>query len=148
MSNHEISDLTTGPSVRSDRLDTDRGQGAAEGRVFDLDAAVTRLGGNRPLLVKIAEFFLGDSVQLMSDLQEAIEKGDVALAHRCVHSLKGLAANFDARTCQGAAQRIEDAAAAGNLDRVQSMLPQLDRELVRLNDALKIELLKSTEPSQ
>lgn len=148
MSNHDNADLTDSPSVRSGSLDTDCSSGMAQVKVFDLDAAVIRMGGNRALLMKIAEFFVSDSAQLMSELHAAIQKRDVELAHRSVHSLKGLAANFDATTCQTAAQCVEDAAAAGDLERVQSLLPRFAQELEQLNDALKTELSKSQGTSQ
>lgn len=114
----------------------------AENPILNVTSALARFGGNQGLLRDVAQFFLEDSGQLLEDLESGIRKQDVELATRQAHSLKGLAANFDAETCVAVAFATETACRAGNWDTAQMLLPNLKSECVRLTEALRREILK------
>lgn len=68
----------------------------SETRVYDLNAALERLGGSRELLRDMIGFYLEDYRVLLVRIGDAAESGDPITLARSAHSLKGLAANFDA----------------------------------------------------
>jgi HPt (histidine-containing phosphotransfer) domain-containing protein len=83
---------------------------AAEPRLFDRQAALRRLDGDVELFEMLVEVFLQDSVQLLGELEDAAACGDLRSVERAAHSLKGLAANFDATQARDAAFALELAA--------------------------------------
>lgn len=118
---------------------------SADKPVLNLTAALSRLGGDKTLLRDMAGFFLEDSAQLLSSIDFAIERGDPDQIQRNAHSLKGLAANFNAEPCVTVAQTIEDAAKQKRLDGVQQRLGSLRAEVDRLTDALRRDVLKNAD---
>jgi PAS domain S-box-containing protein len=109
--------------------------------VLNVACALSRLGGDRALLVDMARFFLEDSALLMSDLERALDRDDANQALRNAHSLRGLAANFNAEPCVAVAQIIEDAAKQGKLDSAKQRFITLRTEVARLIEALQREVL-------
>lgn len=59
----------------------------------DFSAALIRLGGDKMLFTKLAEYFLRTSLQIIGDLQESLGNGDLGEAIDLLHNLKGLAAS-------------------------------------------------------
>jgi HPt (histidine-containing phosphotransfer) domain-containing protein len=106
------------------------------GGVFDLDVTLTRLGGNLQLFEKLVHFYFDDAPQLVEKLRHAAVHGDVALVERAAHTLKSLAANFEALTAARAALRVEEFAQARNLGSAIECIPELEKQLHRLDQAL------------
>lgn len=73
--------------------------------------ALELLGGDRELLISLAECFLEDAPELLRQLQAAADSRDFAGVRRAAHSLKGLAASFDATAVTTVAEEIEGEAA-------------------------------------
>jgi PAS domain S-box-containing protein len=112
--------------------------------VLNLATALSRLGGDRALLRDMAGFFLEDADQLLNSIDSALERGDAEQVQRNAHSIKGLAANFNAEPCVTVAQTIEDTAKQKKLDGVRLRLSSLRLEVNRLIDALKRDVLKNS----
>jgi two-component system, sensor histidine kinase and response regulator len=89
----------------------------------DLDAALRRLGQKKSLLIDMIGFFLEDAPVLLQDIQQGVASGDADAAARAAHSLKGLAANFDAESTTQAALRIEQLA---KLQQLANIPPELE----------------------
>jgi HPt (histidine-containing phosphotransfer) domain-containing protein len=104
--------------------------------VYDLQATMTRLDGDRELFQNMVAFYLEDYPPLLARLQAAIADGRSAEVERAAHSLKGLAGNFGASRAHRAAQRIEELGREGNLVGAAHVLPTFADELHRLRDAL------------
>lgn len=99
--------------------------------IIDRDVSLKRLGGNEQLLASLIGFFLEDAPQLMDQLDEALQANDLKkVAHRA-HSLKGLAATFEALPFQRLAAEIEATAVNGNtaplVDAISRLRVQYDR---------------------
>jgi len=109
--------------------------------VVNLEIALLRLGNDHQLLRDMAGFYIEDVPQLMGELRSALEAGDVELATRSAHSLKGLSSNFEAMLAVGAATTIENAARGGDLQKAAAGVEELDTELGRVIQALKTEVL-------
>jgi HPt (histidine-containing phosphotransfer) domain-containing protein len=112
--------------------------GIAAGPVFDVAAALERMGGDEELLREIAEMFLDDCPRLMSHLREAVARGDAGALGVAAHSLKGAAGNFYARAAVEGAQRLETAAEQGDLTGAAGALAETEVEVERLSQTLRL----------
>jgi HPt (histidine-containing phosphotransfer) domain-containing protein len=104
--------------------------------VFDAEVALGRLGGNRGLFVKLIGFYFEDSPQLIEQLRTAAEEGDLVKIEHAAHTLKSLAANFEALAAVSAALRIEELSRAGELRSARELVPELESQLRRLDAEL------------
>jgi two-component system, sensor histidine kinase and response regulator len=109
--------------------------------IINLTLARQRLGNDEQLLRDMAGFYIEDAPTLMSDLRSALQNGDVELATRSAHSIKGLSSNFDANQAVRAAIAIEDASRAGDLAAAGTRVDDLDAEIGRVIHALKADVL-------
>jgi HPt (histidine-containing phosphotransfer) domain-containing protein len=106
---------------------------------LDMTAALGRVGGDEELLKEIAQLFLEQWPDSLSDVKRAIEVRDAQALERAAHSLKGSVANFGAKDAHQAALRLEMMGRSGewagdlgsalaDLERsLQSLCPQLMR---------------------
>ena len=86
---------------------------------FDVDAALLRMNGKRPLLRKLIIDFGVKFADAPATLRVLIAAGRGEDAHRLAHTLKGVAASLEAAAVTEAARRLEDALGqhdAGNLE--------------------------------
>jgi HPt (histidine-containing phosphotransfer) domain-containing protein len=104
--------------------------------VFDIDVALLRLGGSTELFEKLVHFYFEDRERLLQQLRHAAVHGDLAQVERAAHTLKSLAANFEALPAARAALRVEESAQTGKLDSAVEQLPELESQLRRLDEAL------------
>src|SRR5262249_8440477 len=68
---------------------------------------LSRVAGNRKLYVKLLRQFVEQQGPAVTQIAEAQAKGDVALAERLAHTLKGVAGNIGAKPVQVAAGALE-----------------------------------------
>lgn len=104
--------------------------------VFYPHIALARLRGNYRLLQDLARFFFRDSHDLIEQLHRGVKEKDDQQVERVAHSLKGLAANFEARDAVAAASRVEQLAHNGALSTELDAVDQLEHEMMRLKEAL------------
>ena len=104
--------------------------------LLDIEGALQRLGGDRALLVELAQFFLEDSPGLLDQVREAVRSGNARTVQRGAHSLKGLAGNFGAREAVDAASSVEESGQRGDLAAAAAALPHLERQIGWLQKAL------------
>ena len=104
---------------------------------FNYESALARLDDDVALFRDMVQFFQEDSPELLRQIRESVGAGDVHLAERAAHSLKGLAATFDAHATIQASLRIEELARSGALGEIPPALDGLEREVTRLNEALR-----------
>lgn len=107
-----------------------------EGRTCNLSATLDRLDGDRDLLAMLISIFQEDSIELFDRLQAAAKNQNAAEAERNAHSLQGLSANFDGFSAVNAALVVEQAARQGDWQLIVDGLPNLERQLGRLRQAL------------
>jgi len=93
--------------------------------IFDLDGALQRLGGDEGLLREMAAYFIEDVPLLSRRLLEALERGDFDEVVRSAHSIKSLAANFDANQAHQAAFAVERAGRSRNAALLQDLVVHL-----------------------
>jgi CheY-like chemotaxis protein len=105
--------------------------------VLDLQSTIRRLGGSEELLKEFIDVFKEESPGLLGELRAAIAAGDFSAAARAAHSLRGLAANFDATSVTEPASWLEKAAQKHDLAEADALLERLSSAVLRLGTALE-----------
>lgn len=59
--------------------------------LVDFSGALTRLGDDNSLFIKLAQYFVGTSPQIVNSLRQSLRNGDMTEAIDLTHNLKGLA---------------------------------------------------------
>jgi two-component system sensor histidine kinase/response regulator len=68
---------------------------------------LSRVAGNRKLYLKLLRQFVEQQGPAIDQFSEALARGDIALAERLAHTLKGVAGNIGAKSTQAAAGALE-----------------------------------------
>jgi two-component system sensor histidine kinase/response regulator len=108
---------------------------------LDTKDGLTRVAGNRKLYLKLLRQFIEQQGPALGQIAAALATGDMALAERHAHTLKGVAGNIGARQVQTAADALEKLihakAAAGEMDSArQRAAGALDPLIARLKEVL------------
>ncbi|WDP90374.1 MAG: PAS domain S-box protein [Desulfobacter sp.] len=105
--------------------------------VFCMDELSDRLMGDPDLVKTVIDSFLADMPRQISRLEELIQQQAVEEAGNQGHQIKGAAGNLSAMALSDIGARIEEAGKKGDLDRIQSILPMLDRAFSILKKELE-----------
>ncbi len=113
---------------------------------LDMADGLSRVAGNRKLYRKILRQFLEQQGPSVQQINSALIQGDVALAERLAHTLKGVAGNLGAKPVQAAAANLEklirNQAATAEIDAAKAQVSAaLDPLIAQLQKALD-----ATEP--
>ncbi len=104
--------------------------------VIDHAALLAGVDGNRRLLRELVRLFLADSPQHLTEIKEAIRRGDAGALRIAAHTLKGSVGNFAAKNAFTAAQRLEIMGGEGELDTAGEACETLESELALLSEEL------------
>jgi two-component system, sensor histidine kinase and response regulator len=104
-------------------------------KVADFESALARLDGNQRLLADMIGFFREDVPELLNSLDAGIAEGDAPRVKRAAHSIKGLAASFDAERVTSQALQIEKLAEIPRLQEIPPLLPNLRQAISELETA-------------
>jgi CheY-like chemotaxis protein/HPt (histidine-containing phosphotransfer) domain-containing protein len=105
--------------------------------VFNQDAVLQRLMGDRRLAGAILRSFVTDCPSQLNGLRQRIAARDGAGACAQAHSLNGAAATAGAEALQALAVAIERACGDGELRRCAELLPHAVREFDRFRSAIE-----------
>jgi two-component system, sensor histidine kinase and response regulator len=119
-----------------DPREATRTQPASLDAIFDAAAAIERLDGDEDLFQSLVEIFQQDSVELYKQLSAGVASGNLSQAARAAHSLKGLAANFNAKEAIEAAFRVEELTRSGAVGSLELPIEKLGEKLEELRRAL------------
>jgi HPt (histidine-containing phosphotransfer) domain-containing protein len=102
--------------------------GPACAQALDTAAGLDRMMGDRGMYLRVLARFRADYTDNVARLRDALDAGDMTLAHRIAHTLKGAAAMIEARGLRALAVELEqllrDRAAAD-----PQLVDRLDTEL-------------------
>jgi CheY-like chemotaxis protein len=104
--------------------------------VFDELTLFSRLE-DKALCHELVALFIGDFPQQMEALTEALGKKDFTIIERRAHTIKGAAANVEARTMSSIAYAIEKAGKENNIDLAKGLGEELVNEFDKLTETLK-----------
>lgn len=102
--------------------------GAARAPTVHLEAALARLRGDRSLLMDMIGFYEEDAPALLTTVRQSLTSEDLEGLQRAAHSLKGLAATFDAEEAVAAARDVEFASRDGRKRDLPEMVQRLEDE--------------------
>jgi HPt (histidine-containing phosphotransfer) domain-containing protein len=105
--------------------------------VFDRAQALERLGGDEELLDSVASLFVEESTIYRRALGDALDSGDPATVQREAHTVKSVFATFSFESGRELAFRLEQLAAAGNLNGADVLTAELLAAIDVLAAALK-----------
>ncbi len=106
--------------------------------IFNMQALLRRLMGDRQLAGTIVRGFLQDVSSQVNNLRARLDQGDAPGVRRQAHALKGAAATVAAERLQGIALEMERAGAAEKLDHCGELMPGVVEEFERFKSALKL----------
>jgi CheY-like chemotaxis protein/HPt (histidine-containing phosphotransfer) domain-containing protein len=104
--------------------------------VFDSEALLNRLMGDRQVAGMIVQGFLEEVPSQLDELRKRLVEADVPGARSLAHTLKGSAATVSAVSLHAIALQLERAADAGRLDHFGELLFCVAQEFERLKGAL------------
>jgi CheY-like chemotaxis protein len=93
------------------------------------------VGGNPALLARVRDAFSRQTPELLESIRDSRRRNDGESLARHAHKLKGSLSYFPG-TAASIARDIETAAKAGNLDRVDVLIPELERKVAQLSAEL------------
>ena len=101
-------------------------------KVFDNDAALRHVEGDRDLLDEIIRIFADQCPRTMFEIQNAIRAADLSVLERAAHSLKGAASNLCADGVTQSAAELEESARSGDSSRSREQFQALEGEVEKL----------------
>jgi two-component system, sensor histidine kinase and response regulator len=104
---------------------------------LDFEVALARAGGDLGLLRDIATVFLQYCDQWMTEIREAVARGDAQAVENGAHGLKGSVANFGAEAAVDAALRLEQLGRRRDLTTVAKAIHTLESALAALRPELE-----------
>jgi len=106
--------------------------------VFDQQATLARVQGDREMLQEIARLFLVEAPELLATIRESIARGDSQALARAAHSVKGTVESFGAQAAREAALRLEMMGRGGDLTQAAPACTALEQEVAHLGRALAV----------
>ena len=101
-------------------------------------ASAEEHGVDAELFREIAGSFLDEYQADIQKIHRAVGKQDFKALDTAAHSLKGTVGNFHADAVRELAQRLESLGKSGDTDHAGVLLPELDVEIQRLADTLRL----------
>ncbi|HEY2467297.1 MAG TPA: Hpt domain-containing protein [Terracidiphilus sp.] len=94
----------------------------------DLPELLGRIENDEELLVELFTLFLDDFPRKRTELQAAIESGNLDEIERTAHAIKGVLANLSAQRAASLAAEIESVARDGKLPKIQKAVAAFNLE--------------------
>ncbi len=126
-------ELLLEPQAKTLRASRPDDRSAHELAVFDREAMLERLDGDEELCREMIEIFDGDLPIQLSTLHRALHERDLQSALHRVHTIKGAAANIEARLLRSTALQIERCLHNGDLEKACTLFPELENEFDRFH---------------
>ena len=104
---------------------------------IDLAAALVRVGGDASLLASLLGQFEDSQGEAVASTRRYLAAGAVSEAVKCLHEVRGVAANLGATEVARLAQEAETTAKAGHLDATHGILDVLESALAIVFDATR-----------
>lgn len=103
---------------------------------LDFAAAMRVVGGDKALLVELAQVFLEELPVRLDELRAAVESRDPERTRLAAHNLKGALATLGATPARDLAYDLEQLGHTGGLATASGILARLEAELARVSDFL------------
>lgn len=124
----KVNSFAQGSPVGSSPAEGQSSTERTSGGRYDLGAIKKIIASDHDELMNMIKTFFSIVDERLSDIENAIRKADVNLAHASAHAIKGLAGQFGAEAMRRAARNIEDLTGDGRMDGIERMLDGLTAE--------------------
>lgn len=114
---------------------------------IDVEAGVERLMGNRPIYLRALARFRTDYRHTGTAIRAALDAGDMALAQRLAHTLKGAAGMIEAGALSAATLAFEQALRSGG-DHVDALFLRVNEALSHVLHELEGMALATEDPAR
>jgi len=104
--------------------------------VFDKAALIDYVDGNQELLTRVVRRFLESGPQLLSQIGDALARGDSKAVEFHAHKLKGGVSNFFAQAAWNAALRLETMGQNRDLSQADGAYRDLQEQILGLQEGL------------
>ena len=104
---------------------------------LDWQAALETVDGDRELLGKVIEGFAGQQPDLVAELREALQAGDLPVVKRVAHTIGGSLRSFDGARVVALANDLEDRCREGSADEAAAAWRALEPELAEVMAELR-----------
>ena len=108
------------------------------GAVFDQQATLARVKGDRGMLQDIVQLFCAEAPGLLAAIRAAITRSDSQGLQCAAHSLKGTVQSFGAQAAGDAALRLAVMGRSGDLTQAALACAELEKEVANLEQALAV----------
>jgi two-component system sensor histidine kinase/response regulator len=125
-------------AVVQGRATDDVAQDPPPAGILDGRGLLALVGGNVTVVSELARLFLEDGAQQLTDIGNALESGDHEALRLAAHTLKGSAGSLCASRTADVALQLEQLAEARDFPGARSIFATLKREVVQLQEALKL----------
>jgi HPt (histidine-containing phosphotransfer) domain-containing protein len=95
--------------------------------------------GDENLVRRIGMAFLDDMPVQIENLSSAIESGDSSAAGHQAHKIRGASANIGGEIMRDVASAMESAGIAGDIIRLKTLLPELQKQFLILKEVIEKE---------
>ena len=92
------------------------------------------------VVAELVLLFVEHTPPKIAAIRDGVAQGDAGAVKRAAHSLKGSSANVGATGMTQVCEKIEHAAAGGDLGPAKELLPLLEQEVTVVVEALQAEL--------
>ncbi|MCP4699439.1 MAG: response regulator [Gammaproteobacteria bacterium] len=92
---------------------------------IDIKSGLARIGGNKKLFRKLLKTFFQDYRDTVKRIDTTLVQGDIELAKRLIHTIKGVAGNIGANELQARAQDLETALRQSDVGKQKETLKHL-----------------------
>ena len=114
---------------------------------LDKSAALACAEGDMELFKELVELFIEDSQKQLSEIRQAITKGDNQSLERAAHTLKGTVGNFAAEKALMAVLKLEKMGQDGDFTQAEERFASLEKEIECLGPAL-VSFTKENMPGE
>ena len=115
---------------------------------IDVDKGLLQCGGSRKLYESLLQRFVASLVNTPREIRQALGAGDIPVAERSAHTLKGVAANLGAGTCSRLSSELEKSIRQHEPSAaIQNRLTALEQHLAELTLAIS-RALPASAPAQ
>ncbi|MBF0528856.1 MAG: response regulator, partial [Deltaproteobacteria bacterium] len=133
--------LEASPAVK---MESDEPQ-LPEIEFLDAKTGLKRVGGNIKLYLKLLKKFYTEYPNSAKEIQQALTVGDLELAQRQAHTVKGVAGNIGLQDLQTVAGEVEQAIKNHHISGTPELLDRLDQTLAQVMDAFRVYYQKDAE---
>jgi CheY-like chemotaxis protein len=103
---------------------------------LDEPALIAGFGGNRALLLEVAEVFLADSLGLMTAIRRAVDARDAGALVAPAHALKGSVGLFTQAGAYRTVQQLERMGKSGDVGGAAAACEELEADMAALHASL------------